>query len=329
MKTIFKYSSLSFLLLSSKLCALDANFSQDPNPLARFGTKKSTNWYVTGAAIWYKPLADNLPSITTIKTATTDNQDYEVENYDFQPAYRLSLAYNSNFDGWDVSLNYTNFNYDHKNPYKLYTDNIGLITTDISGSTTYTIHMNLGDFDLGRMFKVSQHLNLRPHAGIRGLWLNRQNSSIYFNNQSNRNGYIKYHLKDTLVGLEGGLDSLFKFSKMVSLFANLGISALVDSQKLKASTQRTIASSNLNTYNPDRSSRIVTGVDMSIGLQFDANFKDDGYHLGVTAAYEQLSYMNMQSQANALVMHMKIRDINMRDSNFALQGISLGARLDF
>lgn len=325
MKTLIQLSSISLLLLSTQLHAA----TQDPNPLARFGTKHKTNWFVSGAAVWYKPLADNFPSVTTIVTNTTDKQSYTVENYNFQPAFRVALGYNSNFDGWDLSLNYTNFNYSHKVPYTLYTDERGTILRNINGHTNYTIHMNLGDLDLGRMFKTSQHLYLRPHAGVRGLWLNRQNSSIYFNQTSNRDGYIKNRFKDTLVGLEGGLDTLFRFSKMVSVFANLTFSGLVDSQKINNSTKRTIASSALNTYNPDSSSRIVTGVDMAIGLQFDTNFKDDSYHLGIKVAYEQMSYINMQSPANALVMHMSLKDTNMRDSNFALQGISVGARFDF
>lgn len=326
---IKKLITLSLGLLSAQVFAGTTSTDQDPNPLARFGTDHKANVFLEGAAIWYKPLNDNFPSVTTIITASQDQQGYTVEHANFQPAYRVALGYNSAFDGWDLSLIYTNFNYEHRSPYRLYTDNRGVVGRDISGHSTYTIHMNLGDLDLGRMFKTSSHLNLRPHAGLRGLWLNRQNSSIYFNKQSQLNGSINYKLKDTLVGLEGGLDMLFKFSRMVSLFTNLGFSALVDSQKLSGATQRTIGSNALNTYNPDRSSRIVTGIDLKIGLQFDANFKNDAYHLGINVAYEQMNYLNIQSAANPFVMHAALRDINIRDSNFALQGISVGARFDF
>jgi hypothetical protein len=67
------------------------------------------------------------------------------------------LGYNTSWDGWDIYLAYTQFNYKKTNAYDLsYYPYVNM-----TGNMTYKINFNLGDLDLGRRFKISKKLKFR------------------------------------------------------------------------------------------------------------------------------------------------------------------------
>lgn len=294
--------------------------SQDPNPRARFGTRDNSNIFLSGEAIWFKPLTNQFTKQIQSTSGGTTTNSYKFYNSNFQNGFRVALGYNLPYDGWDAAAIYTCLNYKHNNPY---TYDVG--SENNYGSLAYGFYFNQGDLDFGRMFKVSRRLRLRPHVGIRGLWLNQFTTTKYLDSGVNYKHRAK--LEGTLVGAEIGLDSLWMLSKNYSIYASVTVPTLVDAQKDTEKTTRLSDNIVTDYAKTNYGSKIVIGVDFAIGFRWDRNLSQDRYHIGINLGYEHHSLINLISQAESEVFS---RTTGLgKDQDFSLQGIALGARFDF
>lgn len=298
----------------------------DPNPSARFGTSSKSNFFLSGEALWLKPLTQENAEYVITESSQNETRTYKRFQNDFQAGVRAAIGYNTSYDGWDLVLSYIGFNYDHSNTY-LY-QNLYRSIND-HGRIKYTYNLNWGDLDLGRLFKVSRRLNVRPHAGIRSVWLTQKAKVDYTNAAGNSNNYVHDTYKGTLVGVEAGVDSLWFLSKQFSIYANFAASLLSNSQNAKKTAFH--ASTGVTSdYSFNYNSRIVSNFDLSLGLRWDKNFSNDNYHFGINLGYEHHSFININPldviwQTAARVQEAAL----LSDTDFTLQGIALGARFDF
>lgn len=284
----------------------------DPNPSARWGTKDRSNFFIQGEVLWIKPLGMNFS-----KTLRTNNHLSSASYFsnEFTTGERVGIGYNTCYDGWDAVLEYTGFNYHHNNAGSAYRGG------NVTGTTAYTYYFNQGDLDFGRMMKISRKVKMRPHVGARVLWLNEKVSFNY----TVPTGYSYQKNKNTLGGLELGLDSVWMFAKEFGVYANLGLTTLVNQQK---SVFFNNASANIDgpSFNTNYGSKIVSGYDIKVGIRWDKNFSDDSYHFGINFGYEQHSLININ---NLLGDFSDSVNHTLFDNDFTWQAISLGARFDF
>ena len=264
--------------------------SMDPNPTARWGTSDDQNVFLTGEVVWFRPTVN-----------VTAN---------FQPAARVALGYNTPFDGWDAVLVYTGLRYNK-------TENYGL-SANVFPDTKQNLksNYNVGDADLGRMFKISERLKVRPHFGFRGIWLtNTFADSTNYNNSEE----IKY----SMYGGEIGCETYWKLASEFSIYANLGYATFVTTQNYYVDgTENNSIDGNYNT--PFKYAGMSNQYDLQLGLRWDKNFSDDAYHFSINAGYEHhilttYGYQNLTGQAIDTIF----------GNSYNLQGIALGARFDF
>lgn len=289
---------LIFFALPSIFFGLDSKI-QTLNTLSpdRFGTKAPYNAYFTGEAVWFKPLNQELIE------QTLSSQDFFT--HEFQLGLRLTFGVNTNYDSWDVYTCYTALRYSHT------------LTTNISVKLNYDV--NLADFDLGRMYKISPKLSLRPHLGVRTFWLTQKETLTPILSQQT---YMKKILSH-MTGLEGGLDTVWKFSSGFSLFGTIALGSLVNVQTLKTTQPSYVFASHSSTS-------IIPAVDVSVGLRWDINFADDLYHFGFSAGYEQHMYFNINKNYTLNPSTSNLPSYALLESpDFNLQGLSVGARFDF
>ena len=224
----FKKSILCISLSALTLFA-QTNSTQDPNPSDRFGTSKSCNAYFIGEAVWFKPLNEEFASIDyTINSGSNTLSESYLHN-EFQLGLRLTFGVNTNYDGWDTLVSYTALRYSHAQDGNINISNQSLplfIDEQVTRKLSYQV--NLADFDLGRMFKVSEKLSLRPHVGVRAFWLIQKDSLCMPHPDLMK---MQNKFSSTLVGMEGGFDTFWKFSRGFSLYANIAVATLVDMQK--------------------------------------------------------------------------------------------------
>jgi len=303
----------------------------DPNPSARWGTNDSGNFFATGEVVWFKPLNDIQTKSTT--TAATDGADLtnvtDVTSK-WAPAFRLAIGYNTSYDGWDSVLTYTELQYKHNSPYVFSDSTFGNIKDlfanfNYTGSRSVRYYYYQGDLDFGRMFKVSSKLFLRPHVGVRSLWLSQKTSVSSTNSLTSFLAApavsASQSLHGTLVGAEFGLDTQWMLSKEFSVYANAGAATLVYGRRFSFTFKKGASLDTLSRAENTKVhyiSKIVQGIDFAIGLRWDKNIYDGDYHIGINFGYEHHNLVNLP-----------INDSYGLSQDFTLQGLALGARFDF
>jgi hypothetical protein len=316
----------------------------DPNPMARWGTKDDSNVFLSGEVLFLQVLGAETQSSYTFWSATgvpTQEVDtFKPFKYTFQPGFRVALGYNTNYDGWDTAIIYTGLFYKKTNDFSILTN---VVTTnpypDSLGTVSYTYNYQQVDLDLGRMFKVSKHLKLRPHVGIRGMWLTQKGviTETFSGFKAVSGGGLgragSKKITGNLYGLEAGLNTVWMLSKEFSVYADLGFSSLVNSQGTIAkqdSNSTTVGDYFSNDiYKP--MARLINGYDLSLGFRWDKNFSDDSYHVGINLGYELHTYTNINNPQIELdnTGFAGIGSPLLEEPDFSLQGVALGLRFDF
>jgi len=281
---------------------------EDPNPTARWGTNKRGNIFISGEGLLFKPLQTYVTQ--------QNGQTSTFFTYKYAPGYRISLGYNIPYDRWDSLLTYTSLNYKHNNTYS------NAKTTDIPyqypGAQTIKYYYNQGDLELGRMCKVSKRLKIRPHLGLRALWL-RQYNIINSERLSNLSYTYTNTIKNTnnLVGLTGGFDSQWMLAKEYSIYANATLGSLVNSYKFYQTSKNNVNStliSNISTSN--YTATVNFAYDIYMGFRWDKMLDQNRFHVSLNLGYEQHSYINI-NQGTSL------------PQDFTYQGFAFGGRFDF
>lgn len=309
----------------------------DPNPTARWGTNSKSNFYLTGEVVWFRPLISNYGFANLITGPEFSNTNRRIKStylqYNFEPGFRVSAAYNTGFDGWDLQLIYTRLDYKQTNIQSFTNLDARLIPSSNSnntqGQSTYKLDYNLGDLDLGRLYKVSERFKVRPHVGVRALWYKAQSTFPRIGITLNTSGGIIYNTTVQsktypLVGLEGGCEGYWGLSDDFSLYGNITLSSLIRSSKYRDSDSTTYTANSgysISANKTNKSTSIVFNMDFSLGVRWDKSIHNDDYHFALNVGYEQHSYRNIDV-ASAVYQSTGNNDLN-------LQGIAAGARLDF
>lgn len=320
----------------------------DPNPSARWGTKGDYNWYLETDFVYFRPETTiSLEELSMTRTTSSNSTERSYTNFfehSFNPGVRVQLGCNTSFDGWDVYAQYFGYFYKKSQTF-IYcnTPSSELLRNEPSNSNTQLIkvnyHINQGDFDLGRMYKVSQHLKFRPHAGIRALWFNQilsfDQSTLVFppvgavrNNVPSYNyDNVKATVNSTLAGVQLGSEGCWMFTPRVSAYTSLTGALLFMTQNIKGAGES----------NPDTSyeyvktspyNMIVPAFDIEIGLRWDRNFFEDKFHIGLKLGYELHTLVNFNSYLSNNAEKENLSG-NAFSPDFSLQGIVAGLRFDF
>lgn len=120
---------------------------------------------------------------------------------DWDPGFRIGFGWNTNYDFWDVFLNYTWY---RNNSSESRTSTNGFIhlwplsnaTSGQFGTVTASSRfmMNMGDLEVGRLMYVTKSIAIRPHWGAKG-------------------GTLHQKFKDNFSGVVvGGNNSDFRFN---------------------------------------------------------------------------------------------------------------------
>lgn len=288
------------------------------NPLARYGIKGDENIFLTGEALWFKPSQVQLTSQRVVQASSPTRERTSYFEHKFSPGMRVSVGYNTPYNGWDISAIYTYLKYKHNNA-QTYTLAQGSGASEASGTISLKYLYNQGDLDMGRMFRVSRKLKIRPNFGIRALWLTQQRD---YNTQNvSTLLFSKDKIKNTLTGVLAGGDMHFCLAKQFTLYAQVAASALLNTAKREFSSY---ANSVLDeTVATNYNSRILANSDFALGLRWDKNFNKNRFHMGINLGWEQHNFININQ-----------RDQNPNNSNafiydFSWQAVALGARIDF
>lgn len=273
----------------------------------------------------------------------------------FSPGFKVGIGLNLAHDGWDTLVNYTWYRSNHHH---------SIVTTDASAlspvvlwdvallgpgyvgqnfiattpfvnvgraSSSWSIHFNNIDWEMGRNYYISQYLTLRPYAGLKGTWMHQHFTASYGEfvpaeiDADISDATMHQIQKFWGVGARTGLDASWYMTKNWSIFSNTALSAVWGRfyntrQDSVTATGTEVKSTIINTRSNFHTVKPV--LELQLGVRYDYWFCDDDYHFGVEAAWEEQVWFS-QNQFIELVSPSG------STADLILQGLTIDFRFDF
>ena len=192
-------------------------------------------------------------------------------------------------DGWDVYGEYTWFHSKNSRSAEVpapggLLDNYWIVNLDDLGninpfgfnssSAKWTLNMNIVDLEIGRNFYISPRLMLRPFYGLKGTW-QRQKMDVQF---AGLDGDFtsQNKIKNWGIGVRGGLDSSWHFTKSFSLIGDMALSGLYEYFKTTRFDTDTSAGVFANQINlVEKSYLLKPVIEWSLGLKWETGISCD------------------------------------------------------
>lgn len=375
----FKYalSTLSISAILFGFADADSDYSVSSNhegkiitPAASPVIQHGFDVFLTADFIYWTGRLDNLPntqsqaihesdvgSISDASAQSTLTVDFK---HKMSPGFKAGIGLDLKHDGWDTYAKYTYFHTSATSNVSFQENGASAIdysprvvfdetTTFVeSEQSTWTLHFNSVDWELGRNHYISPNLLLRPHMGFKGSWQN-QSYNDYQNgltdiqsdpntpkvyNQITVGNYSSLNKQNYWgVGIRTGLNTSWQFNKNWSLFSDTALSALWGQFKITrvdTSSQDGADSSNKITIKKDNvivtnmNKRIHTlrpVLELDLGIRWDYWFLDDDYRIRIQAAWEEQVWFDQN-------LFIRIGQPN-RYGCLNMQGLTVDFRLDF
>ncbi len=209
---------------------------------------------------------------------------------------RTELGYNRILDIWDVSVMHTRFHANFADSSK---------KAASSFASPWTLHLNLADLEMGRVFEPKKKMEIRPHLGFRGAW-------IYKKEQMQEEERITGN-NCAGIGLRSGLDSRWHFNRYMSFFGDGALSLLAGYYNVDRMGQQS-----------ERSN--IAAAEVSFGLQYEAPLAR--HKLFTFRCGYEMNYLFNQSRWLDRFQHSSDL-LTQATPGLSLQGITAGVRFDF
>lgn len=243
-------------------------------------------------------------------------------NFKWDFGWKLGLGYNSSCDGWDFNLVWTHYNGKaHNNVDADSEDNVVALPLwsayqpMVSGSEGaalqatqinqhWKLKLNMADFELGREFWNSKYLTIRPHIGLRFVWID-QNFKLEHRGLSwsdtvnlgvNYNDFVNMSNDYKGLGIRAGLDTVWNLCRGFAFFGNAAGSLVygrfsVDQDEYVREASSPFNRTNIMELDNDfRSTKAI--VDLTLGIQYSTMFCDCSYRFTIGLGWENHMFFN-------------------------------------
>ncbi|VHO00713.1 Lpg1974 family pore-forming outer membrane protein [Candidatus Rhabdochlamydia sp. T3358] len=301
------------------------------NPPAMPLTRNGWDFQVSADALLWQLFEDGLSyAVETTSTGLPVGADGVKSKYNW--GFRVGLDYTLPHDNWDVDLSWTHLiSNRHGNSTASTagaTPNVLVKVQGLANATTvgYTAasskyHNRLDQIDLnvGREFFISKWVTLRPFFGLRADWLRQRLRTSYTSatlaqSTNQRNKWWGF-------GIESGLNTQWSFCGGFSIYGNVATAIEYGLQKLQLSESGGVDASFRRSYHICRPI-----LDLQLGLAWDYNFCEDGFHFGLKLGWENHVYFD---QSRFLSYNTTNYSDNTSGGSLTYQGFTLHACFDF
>lgn len=261
-------------------------------------------------------------------------------DFGFDPGFKVGAGVTMQHDGWDVYANYT---WIHSTATDSVTDVNGFlptlpnflfiffnltnpqppITGDLfKGKTSWTLHYNTIDLELGRNYYISRFLTLRPHIGLKGTWQDQDLRTSYHITDGNVIS-IHNHQDSYGVGVRAGLNTCWYFIKSFGLYGDFALTGMwsgsTNFRNDKRHAPDDTVQAFLETHQVSHSVKPV--FEFGIGLRYEYLYNDDDFRFLIQAGWEEQIWVGN----NQFIDIAEYSD----KGNLTLQGLTLKVRFDF
>lgn len=290
-------------------------------PSARPEICNGADFYVTGEFIWWTAreagLAIAADGFSNGITGFSHSGKLHYVDFKWRPGFKVGIGLNLDHDCWDIYANYTWFQGKggkrsvSSTPTEttirtsLLTNATGLVNPiQVEGS--WNLHFNVVDLELARNFYVSRCLALRPFVGVKGTWqTQRFHAQIVSQFPFDPTLILpidtaREQFKERFggIGLRGGLDSNWYFTRHWGIYANASASALWGrfNNRTKENVHREFED-HIEIFDlenvKDKFDTLLPVLEMGLGLKWENWFSCDEYHIEADLGWEEQIWFAM------------------------------------
>jgi|GEM_PF-3108961 len=301
---------------------------------------------------------------------TTESQQV-YPRFEWDAGFKLGIGYQLPCDSWSVGLEYTYYQTNTHNSYASdfvadFTDSAnapGIQGTLFSpaysaffDSTTvfddaqnfvkldWKVQFNQLDLDFGREFYVGRTMALRPHVGLRSLFIDQN-----YNIATSASGFdvlreafsqtresIKMSNDFQGIGIQGGLGLSFEIGWSLGVYGEIGGGATFGrarvTQRVNATNQYGVTALDVNQINytvKDHYDTLLCNADFALGLQWREKINCDENLLTLKLGYEEHIFFGYNRFRNLLGPGLQDVITNSPTGNLSFYGIVFAAAIDF
>ncbi len=281
-------------------------------------TIQKVDLYLTGEFLWWKGIQEGLNYATTgvlVQPGTTiSSGKVHSVDYPWKPGFRVGLGFYPGHDGWDLYARYTYFHSSSTARAQNSAGNMLPITVTLSGVTnvqiqgvtsarsSWHLHYNVVDLELGKALYLSRFLSIRLFAGLRGTWTDQDWNTHYRSNQITFGGggalpgtITTRQTQDNWgIGLRMGANGNWIFYKGWSIVSDISFAGVwvdYDVTRRDRITQTGVASASTANIKSTPDTAIVN-IDLMLGLKGSWWFKNERYHLSLQVGWENQTWIN-------------------------------------
>ena len=256
-------------------------------------------------------------------------------DFSWDPGFRVGAGYDLEYDQWDTALYWTWFRTDNKQTIISASDatispefDAAFLTGDFAQSLrgNWRLLLNMFDWELGRNYKVSKGLSLRPFLGVKGGSI-RQSIHAHYSDliihdiQTTHSG--KERLKNNFwgIGPSGGVNTKWTLrtfgSHLLNFFGDFSIATMWGSWTCADVYQNTIPQTySIGTKNSSVGALMFRGF---VGIGWDVNFNRS--HLAAKLGFETQLWLNQ--------LRISTLQVQRLHGDLSLQGLTFNCRYDY
>lgn len=308
------------------------------------------NFLVSASFIYWQPIQENMR--LGVVSNSTDSLDlvngYEVDlDFKYKPGFKVGIGTNFNYDGWDTFAEYTWFRATERAQVNLNTNNelINLLPAwQISnflnpqyhaGSETWSLGMDLVDWDLGRCYRVGKLYRVRSFIGLRSAWI-RQNVQVSYTNTLDSykaiwpSTFINQSSNSWGIGPRFGLNSKWELGHCDGFRINADgeVDILYTRYNLRSSQSSDVDVANRYIVTQDGVDYLRTHLDLKLGLGWGSYFAQKTFHLDILLEYGFQVFFDQNVFRNVSAAESIGKSI-IPNGNLYIQGLSLTTKFNF
>lgn len=314
------------------------------NAPARYVVGEDWNFYLSGSFIFWQPVERGLDFAMTSPAAGEIKYTKKTLNFKFKPGFKVAmgLAFDKH-DDWIWATEYTWLNCKNKRTLNAPTgghlltiweynvEEFGSAYADWAHAK-WRLNYNMFDTNFSRPFYQGTMLTVKPHAGLRGGWINQKYHVSYM--QDDSTSVMKPHArqKTWLVGPRIGLSSDWLLGAGFSFFANGAASILY--QDFRTHFYRTsYAETPANiSHVYEKMACFTPNFELGLGFGWGSYFCDNGCHFDLRVGYDFQVYLQenaMRPLKDYFLDGATYEYVDGNMGNLMLQGLTVTLRFDF
>lgn len=309
-------------------------------------------WYVFVDGLYWHADVGNTEWAWKVDELDEDIHSGDVHSVPFKWdwGFRLGVGLNLSRDGWDTNLFYTWFHTENSNtagvgPSGIVTNLLAsnnLVSTFTTGNAHWSIHFSMFDWELARWYAISKNFSVRPHAGIKGGWINQDVDYNLENAQSQlliRTGVYRFKNDFWGVGPAGGASLMWTLGRMgmnnqhqFMFFGDFAGALMYGHFQVHHKelyfidgtlTEGSIHPTNLNC------NLVAPMLQTILGLGWEVAFNENKNNFIFKVGYELQYWFRQYQQLVGFSDSGEGQNAHRLSSDLALQGLTIDFRFDF